>query len=135
MAFFGDCVALAIMDAAGVDPLAKHLEIHKKIKPLSVNECWKGRRFKSDKYKEYEKLLLYTLPRGKVPKGKLSIYYEFGFSNLGADIDNPIKPLQDILQKKYKFNDSCVFECNVRKVKVKKGDEYFKVFINSVDSI
>ena len=24
------------------------------IKPLSVNQCWKGRRFKTDKYKSYE---------------------------------------------------------------------------------
>lgn len=68
-----------------------------------------------------------------IPEGKLSITYEFGFSNMRADIDNPVKPLQDILQKKYKFNDSLIFECKIIKTRVKKGDEYFKVHITSLD--
>ena len=41
-----------------------------KIKPLSINECFKGRRFKTDKYKRYERELLLILPALKVPKGK-----------------------------------------------------------------
>jgi len=106
------------------------VQIHKKIKPLSVNECWQGKRYKTDKYKEYEQYLLYTLPRMSIPEGQLSIVYEFGFSNIQSDIDNPVKPLQDILQKKYRFNDSSIYECKIIKRKVKKGDEYFKVSIN-----
>ena len=28
------------------------------IKPLSVNECWKGKRYKTDKYSNYEDAML-----------------------------------------------------------------------------
>ncbi len=67
------------------------------------------------------------LPRSKLPEPPYSIYFEFGFSNSLSDWDNPIKPLQDILQKKYGFNDKDIFEGTVRKFKVNKGQEYFKI--------
>jgi Holliday junction resolvase RusA-like endonuclease len=108
-----------------------------KIKPLSVNECWRGKRFKTDAYKAYEKYLLLTLPnRVYLPAGKIKIILEFGVSNIGSDWDNPVKPFQDILQKKYLFNDSAVYEANVKKVKVEKGKEYIKfdfISINDID--
>ena len=99
------------------------------IKPLSVNECWRGRRFKTDKYKIYESKLKRLLPILELPPPPFSVYYEFGFSSRASDLDNPIKPLQDILQKKYKFDDKEIFEFTARKVKVKKGEEYliFKI--------
>ena len=109
--------------------------IYKNIKPLSVNQCWRGRRFKTDDYKIYEKELLFTLPQLDIPEPPYYVEYEFGFSNSLSDWDNPIKPLQDILQKKYKFNDKDIFEARVRKVKVKKGDEYFKVKIERLTPI
>jgi len=44
-----------------------------KIKPLSANEAWKGRRFKTDEYKTYEHSLHYLLPRKiELPPGILS---------------------------------------------------------------
>lgn len=49
-----------------------------------------------------------------------------------SDWDNPVKPLQDILQKKYRFNDKDIIEASVKKVKVIKGQEYFKVKIESI---
>ena len=101
------------------------------IKPLSVNECWQGKRYKTDKYKAYEKLLLLTLKPLKLPKAPYKVMYEFGFSSGSSDLDNPIKPLQDILQKKYGFNDKLIFEMNVRRVKVPKGEEYLKFDIQS----
>ena len=103
------------------------MKITKKIKVLSVNECWQGKRFKTKKYKAYEQELLLTLPKQKLPDPPYSIYFEFGFSNSLCDWDNPVKPLQDILQKKYLFNDRDIFEARVIKEKVKKGEEYFLV--------
>jgi len=99
-----------------------------KIKPLSVNECWKGRRSKTEKYKWYEmELLLSLLPKMMfIPEGKLQIYLKFGFSNISADWDNPIKPFQDILQKKYGFDDKRIYRGIAEKEKVKKGDEYIQ---------
>lgn len=110
---------------------AQPLEINKTIKLLSVNDCWRGRRFKTPEYKVYEAQLLYTLPNLKTPAPPYSIYFEFGFSSGGSDYDNVIKPLQDILQKKYKFNDNDIIEAYIKKTKVKKGDEYFKVKLES----
>lgn len=101
------------------------------IEPLSVNEAWRGRRFKTPKYLRYEKDLFLILPPKTMPKPPYSIYFEFGFSNSSSDWDNPIKPLQDILQKKYGFNDKDVFEARVNKIKVKKGQEFIKVKIEN----
>ena len=98
------------------------------IKPLSVNQAWKGRRFRSDKYKIYEKNLLLLLPNTSIEiKGDLKLSIVFGFSNRGSDIDNPLKPLIDILQKKYKFNDKQIIILNVEKKIVKKGSEFIKI--------
>lgn len=96
------------------------------IKPLTVNQCWKGRRFKTDKYKKYERDLLYILPRIKIPEGLLQINLEFGFSSDASDWDNPIKPIVDILQKKYGFNDKRIKRGVVDIKQVKEGSEYIK---------
>lgn len=110
-----------------------NLEINYNIKPLSVNEAWQGKRFKTQVYKNYETELLFALPNKKIPKPPYKITFEFGFSNKAADWDNPIKPLQDILQKKYNFNDKEVFKAELTKKIVKKGDEYFYVKIESLN--
>ena len=94
------------------------------IKPLSVNQVWQGRRFKTKKYKHYEKELLFMLPPLDVPTGKLELIITFGFSSVGSDWDNPIKPFQDILQKKYLFSDSKVYKATIIKEIVKKGKEF-----------
>lgn len=95
------------------------------IKPLSVNLAWQGSRYKTKLYKEYEKKLLLMLPRLDVGKDKkLEIYFMFGFSNVQSDLDNPVKLLIDIFQKKYNFNDSYVWRLVVDKQKVEKGKEF-----------
>lgn len=99
------------------------------VQPLSVNEAWKGRRIKTDKYKAYESLVQLLLPSFDIPIGLLTISFEFGFSNTQSDADNPVKLFMDILQKKYGFNDSRVYEINIRKKIVTKGMEYVKFTI------
>jgi Holliday junction resolvase RusA-like endonuclease len=49
-----------------------------------------------------------------------------------ADIDNPLKPILDVLQKKYGFDDRQIYELNVKKEIVKKGDEFIKLKINEI---
>ena len=102
------------------------------IKPLSVNEAWQGKRYKTDAYKLYERTLLFMLPKLTLPEPPFKIELEFGFSNSLSDWDNPIKPLQDILQKKYGFNDKDVFKAVVTKEKVKKGKDYLKFKISAL---
>jgi hypothetical protein len=101
-------------------------------KPLSVNKCWQGQRFKTRDYKKYEKLLLQILPKiKKMPKSPYFIVFEFGVSSKLADWDNPVKPLQDIIQKKYGFDDRDILTAKVDKKITKKNQEYFKFIIGS----
>jgi len=96
------------------------------IKPLSVNRAWQGKRFKTPEYKRYEQELLLTLKKVKIPKGKIEIQYTVGYSNKLSDIDNFIKPFQDVLQKKYNFNDNLIYKMIVEKEIVKKGEEFIE---------
>lgn len=99
------------------------------IEPLSVNTAWKGKRFKTDAYKQFERDMFLLLPKMDVPKEKLSVSLIFGFSNKASDIDNPIKPILDVLQKAYGFNDKDIYELQVVKQIVKKGKEYIEFLI------
>lgn len=102
------------------------------IKPLSVNECWQGKRFKTKEYLQYEMDLFLMLPNIKVPAPPYKLSIEFGFSNMASDIDNPVKPFQDILQKKYGINDKNILELNINKTKTEKGSEFIKFSIKSI---
>lgn len=96
------------------------------IKPLSINQAYQGRRFKTPAYNAYTKKVLLMLPKMKLPEPPYEVYYEFGFSSKASDWDNPIKPIQDLLSTKYKFNDKLIFCANVKKIIVPKGKEYIK---------
>ena len=105
------------------------------IKPMSVNEAWKGRRFKTDKYKGFENEMLLKLPNIKIDlESKLKIEIVFGFSSSGSDIDNGLKPFLDCIQKKYGINDNKVYELNVKKEVVKKGNEFIEFKIKELQS-
>lgn len=95
-----------------------------RIKALSVNQAWAGKRFKTEAYKDYEAALLLMLPRVSIPKGKLSLSVTVAFSNSNSDCDNILKPLIDILQKKYGFNDNRIYRIELDKLICKKGAEY-----------
>jgi len=96
------------------------------IKPLSVNECFQGRRFRTPKYKTYQKELTLLLRSVNVPKGRLQLVVTFGLSSKNADWDNPIKAFQDIVSKKYGFNDRHIYKGIVEKVDVAKGSEFIE---------
>jgi len=102
------------------------------IKPLSANRAFKGRRFRTEEYKSYEKELSYLLPNLKVTAGKLKVRYVFGLSSKNADGDNCIKQFQDIISEKYNFNDKDIYKWDVEKVDVKKGDEFIEFEIENI---
>lgn len=116
----------------GVFELNNDGRIYMKIKPLSVNEAWQGRRFRSDKYKEYEKRLMSMLPELQLPNPPYELYYKFGFSSAASDWDNPCKPTTDILSKKYNFNDKLIKRAVIEVDKVKKSEEYFSFKITTL---
>lgn len=102
-----------------------------KIKALSVNAAWQGRRFKTDAYKKYERQLMALLPDFDIPdKTPLAILVEFGYSNKLSDWDNGLKPFIDVMQKKYGFDDRHIKRATVTvNNNVDKGCDYidFKI--------
>jgi len=98
------------------------------IKPLSVNEAFKGRKFRTDKYDVFIRNCLLILPKTiLIPEEKnIKLAIEFGFSSKASDIDNCCKSFIDCLVKKYKVDDRFIYEMHVFKSIVKKGEEYIK---------
>lgn len=103
------------------------------IKPISINKCFKGRRFKTPSYKQYHAALLYMLPKKIDLFDKMELQIEVGFSYAGSDLDNVIKPFQDALQVKYGFNDSAIYKITAEKIIVKKGSEYIRFNLNNLN--
>lgn len=102
-------------------------------KPLSVNECWKGKRFKTDEYRKFCTDMGFILPRSvTIPPPPYQVYYRFGFSSSASDWDNPIKPFQDQLAAKYKFNDKLIRRAIVETQIVPKGQEYIEFEITTM---
>jgi Holliday junction resolvase RusA-like endonuclease len=102
------------------------------IKPLSVNQAWQGKRFKTPAYKQYEKQVLLMLPKIDVPEGKLALNIRFGLSSKNADVDNPVKCFVDCMQKKYGFNDRNIYKMSIEKVDVKKGHEFIEFSVSDM---
>lgn len=102
------------------------------IKPLSLNSAYRGRRFTTPELKAYKEAIYYLLPARKIPSGKLSVTYEFGVSSKNADGDNLIKCFQDSLAEKYEFNDKQIYQWNVTKTDVKRGEEFIKFKIEEL---
>jgi Holliday junction resolvase RusA-like endonuclease len=100
------------------------------IKPLSVNQSLasvRGRHIKTAAARKYHADLQLLLPANSKPlDGELSLSLTVGLSSKQSDLDNVIKPFQDALQAKYKFNDSQIYELSARKQIVKKGQEYIE---------
>jgi Endodeoxyribonuclease RusA. len=109
--------------------------IHIDIKPMSVNDAWKGRRFRTDEYKRYQNSLLWLLPKIKLPPPPYELHFKFGFSSSASDWDNPIKPTQDILSKKYGFNDKLIRKATVETEIVPKGKEYIEFEIKTLKNV
>lgn len=98
------------------------------IKPLSVNQAWQGKRFKTDLYNDFIQKMHIILPKSiEIPdQTNIKLAIEFGFSSKASDIDNCCKSFIDCLVKKYKVDDRYIYEMHVFKSIVKKGDEYIK---------
>ena len=96
-----------------------------KIKPMSVNQAFRGRRFHTKEHKVWIKKTFLLLPKIKIPHPPFEIYLRFGFSSKSSDWDNGIKQVCDVLAAKYKFNDRVIRRGVVDTEIVKKGLEYF----------
>jgi len=96
------------------------------IKALSVNRGWQGRRFKNKAYRDYEREILYLLPKRLIymPTGKLELNLVIGLSSRNADVSNCEKFFTDILCLKYNFDDKWIYRLTIEREDVKKGKEF-----------
>ncbi len=101
------------------------------IKPLSVNDAYRGRRFATKELTQYKNDLGWLLPKMEVPKGPLAVRYVFGVSSGRSDLDNCCKAFQDIIANQYGFDDSAIYCIEMEKVVVQKGKEFVEFEIES----
>ena len=98
------------------------------IKPLSINQAYKGKRFRTDKYNTFIKQMMLLLPPLKDVPTKdtkdIKIRIEFGYSSMLSDADNGCKTFLDCLVKRYGFDDRYIMEILIQKKIVDKGKEY-----------
>jgi len=100
-----------------------------KIKGLSVNIAFKGRKVRTHTYNKFRKEIAVLLPREIDFNfgGEVTLLVEFGVSNRASDIDNLLKTFIDALQTQYPaFNDKQIYRLEVDKAITKKGYEYIK---------
>ena len=96
------------------------------LKPLSVNKAWQGRRFKTQEYQKYEKLVKSLIPQLALKPDKHYFFRLIAYQSSSlCDWDNPIKPFQDALVKACNtgFDDRQIYDACVSKRKCQKGEE------------
>ena len=98
-----------------------------KIKALSINSAYKGRRFRTPAHDTFKTAIKYLLPdHFKLPLPPYCIFFEFGVSSALSDGDNLVKCTQDSIADKYGFNDRLIKRWVIDVEKVEKGKEYIK---------
>jgi Holliday junction resolvase RusA-like endonuclease len=103
------------------------------IKPISINACFQGRRFRTKDFKKWQELVIHTLPKG-IEKGEkielaISVHLK---SPLRSDLDNYAKPIIDCCVKRGLMKDDrYVFRIKLEKIKADK--EGFEVNIKSYE--
>jgi Holliday junction resolvase RusA-like endonuclease len=104
------------------------------IKPLSVNDAYRGRRFATPELKQYKTDLFRILPKLVVPDGPLSVRYVFGVSSKASDGDNLIKAFQDVVAEAYGFNDKRIYQWTIEKVDVPRGSEFVEFELSTASA-
>ena len=71
------------------------------IKGLTVNQAFKGRRFRTEKYDSFINKCNYLLPKSVIIEDEknVKLAIEFGFSSRLSDIDNCCKTFREMLSR------------------------------------
>lgn len=113
-------------------PKSKRMNVLK-VKPLTANRMWKGRRFATNEYKAWREECLWLLPNLTLPPAPYELEVHVYLESVLADLDNPIKSFIDVLQKKYGFNDRDVDVIHAYRHSVRKGNGKFVFRITTAD--
>lgn len=108
-----------------------------KIKPLSLNSAYRGRRFSTPALDVYKQLVIYKAQPIKDVDftKKMQVSYDFGVSTTNSDGDNLVKCFQDALATKYGFNDNLIYKWEITKTVVKKGEEYVSFSLSNINPL
>jgi len=115
----------------------KMLRMNIDLKPMSINKAWRGgRRFRTKDYLQYEKDLLWLLPRDGGIKfdGKFEVDIIFYCKNKLSDADNIIKPIMDILTKSGIIKDDR-FAMRIQVTKVESLKDSFEISLYEMQSM
>jgi hypothetical protein len=93
-------------------------------KPLSLNEAYSGKRYKTEYCRAFTKAVTLMVKPQKLPPPPYKISFIFGVSNMAADWDNPVKLAQDCIAKKLRFNDKMIYKGEAEKVLTEPGAEF-----------
>ena len=99
---------------------------HLKIKPISTNAMYVGRRWKSPAARQFEKdiaLLLAVHAKEKPPDGDLAIHFRFGTTRR-QDLSNCVKLVEDCIARHYGIDDRRFCAMTLVRVHVKSGGEF-----------
>ncbi|MCX6806892.1 MAG: RusA family crossover junction endodeoxyribonuclease [Candidatus Berkelbacteria bacterium] len=103
------------------------------IKPISVNSCFQGRRFRTTEFKKWQEAVIYSLPKKLSNINKTSeritmvitLYFK---KPTMMDLDNYAKAIIDCVVKKGIIKDDrYIFDLNIKKRKY--DEEGFQVEI------
>lgn len=107
------------------------------LKALSVNKAWKGQRFKTADYNQFERDFMWLLKAQRFHKykGAVSIIITYYFSSVLSDVDNPTKMILDTLTKNGNIEDDrYVYDLRVIK-KLVDDKEGFEIYITSINDL
>ena len=104
------------------------------LKPVSINEAFQGKRFKTRKCKDFENDFMLLAPKRKMIKGKIEVEYKFHLRNHKMiDYDNCIKVVQDLIVKcGYIEDDRKIYKATIYKIPSDK--DYIEIKIKNYEN-
>ena len=104
------------------------------IKPISINKCWRGRRFKTPEYAAWrtESMRLIKKNKLKMVEGKCTVHLSFHCSKnyARADVDNMIKPALDSLVDAGAIKDDRYIE-KIIVEKMKSKTDFWEFYVEA----
>ena len=106
------------------------------IKPISVNSCFQGRRFRTTEFKKWQEAVIYSLPKNSSRAKTFSVSICVYLKNpLKSDIDNYAKPIIDCLVEAGVIRDDrYIFRLEMVKKKT-LNKEGFEIEIIEIDFV
>lgn len=118
-----------------INPSLNTIKFTLNTRAISVNKLWRGgRRFKSSDYIDFERKIIYQLPKNERIEGEVEVYYRFHLKKnySRSDVSNLIKGLEDVMVKCDLIDDDSMVK-RLTAEKFKADSDMIEVEIISYD--